>query len=217
MRSRGHAIHVFRVCLLIFLLAASGSIAFSQKIAGSAHDFSGAGWSGGEICLPCHTPHNADTTEPDAPLWNHAVTSAVYTLYDSPTMDETPEQPQGNSKLCLSCHDGTVALDSFGGSTGSTFIDSAADLTTDLSDDHPVSVYWSHQTGLGPGGGGGGGAAYCTNCHGAHGPDPPDRLPFFDHYVECSTCHNVHNGTGYAHLLRKTLAGSELCLECHLK
>ena len=112
MKSKGNAKHVSRACLLTAGLAALSCLVIAQTIVGSAHDFSGEGWSGGEICLPCHTPHNADTTEPDAPLWNHAVTSALYTLYDSPTMDVAPEQPRPASKLCLSCHDGTVALDS---------------------------------------------------------------------------------------------------------
>ena len=216
MKKMGHAKHISRFCLLIFWLAASGGMAFTQKIAGSAHDFSGAGWSGGEICLPCHTPHNADNTVPDAPLWNHAVTSATFTVYNSPTMIETPEQPRSASKLCLSCHDGTVAIDSFGGSTGTEFIIGEANLSTDLTDDHPVSVYWDHQDG-GPGSGPGGGGSYCSNCHNAHDPDEPGQLPFFDQYVECSTCHNVHNSTGNAHLLRITQAGSALCLHCHIK
>ncbi|MGB2907026.1 MAG: cytochrome c3 family protein [Candidatus Aminicenantaceae bacterium] len=212
MKSRGHAKHISRVCLLVFWLAASAGMASTQTIVGSPHDFSGAGWSGGEICLPCHTPHNADNTVPDAPLWNHAVTSATFTVYNSPTMDVTPVQPQGNSKLCLSCHDGTVALDSFGGSTGTDFIDAAGDLTTDLSDDHPVSVFWNHQTG------GAGSGPYCNNCHASHNPGQQlSVLPFFDHYVECSTCHNVHNGTGNAYLLRLPLTGSTLCLYCHRK
>jgi len=99
-----------------------------------------------------------------------------------------------------------------GGATGSDFIAAAADLTTDLSDDHPVSVYWSHQTG------GAGSGPYCNNCHAAHNPTLQlSVLPFFNHYVECSTCHNVHNSSGNAHLLRLPLAGSALCLYCHRK
>jgi hypothetical protein len=40
-------------------------------IVGSAHDFSAQSWSGDRICVACHTPHNADTSEIDAPLWNY--------------------------------------------------------------------------------------------------------------------------------------------------
>jgi hypothetical protein len=104
------AVTVFSV--LFALPAAAG-------ITGSVHDFSAYGWSNGEICSICHIPHNGSTTS-DAPIWNHAVSSATYTLYSSSTMDVVAEQPGPGSysRMCLSCHDGTVAVDSFGGNTG---------------------------------------------------------------------------------------------------
>ncbi len=112
------------------------------------------------------------------------------------------------TRLCLSCHDGTVALDSFSGMTGNTFISGNALVGTDLSDDHPVSVKWKHQNSL----------PSCRNCHDVHGNMYSSPLPFYDGYVECATCHDVHNGTpGNGHLLRMTMAGSQLCLHCHGK
>ena len=180
------------------------------QIAGSAHDFSSESWSSGEICLPCHTPHNADTTVPESPLWNHEVTTTTFTLYSSPTMDDSPSQPEGVSRLCLSCHDGTIALDSYGGNSGSTYISGDANLSTDLSDDHPISIEWIHQTEPPSGS--------CGKCHSAHGgPMTNPYLPFFDGKVECATCHDVHNTSAYTQLLRLPMAGSELCLYCHGK
>ena len=76
-----------------------GSLACAGTITGSAHDFSTQSWSGGRICVACHTPHKADTTITDAPLWNHANSTAVYTLYSSPTLNATISQPGGGSKL----------------------------------------------------------------------------------------------------------------------
>jgi len=35
--------------------------------------------------------------------------------------------------------------------------------------------------------------------------------------VECSSCHDVHNGTGFGALLKVDNAGSQLCLTCHTK
>jgi hypothetical protein len=64
-----------------------------------------------EVCVFCHTPHFSNTSIQDAPLWNRMSSGAVYTPYSSSTMDTTPGQPSGNSVACLSCHDGTVALD----------------------------------------------------------------------------------------------------------
>ena len=64
-----------------------------------------------EVCVFCHTPHFSNADIVDAPLWNRMSSGAVYTPYSSSTMDTTPGQPTGNSVACLSCHDGTVALD----------------------------------------------------------------------------------------------------------
>ena len=181
----------------------------SGGIAGSAHDFSAQGWSGGKVCLSCHTPHNADATVDGAPLWNHEVTAATYTLYGSPSMVGATEQPRSVSRLCLSCHDGTVALDSFGGVTGGTFINDSAKIETNLTDDHPISIRWQHQNDMSNG--------VCLNCHSIHPPAFVSELPFFDGYVECATCHDVHNGTQYGKLLRMSRQGSQLCLHCHGK
>ena len=110
---------------LVSLVAVS--LTGSAQITGSAHDFSTQTWNTtGEICIVCHTPHNA-VTLPDAPLWNHQLSAiANYTLYDntvSGTFNATTGQPNGASKLCLSCHDGTIALDNFGiVTTGTNYI-----------------------------------------------------------------------------------------------
>ena len=177
-------------------------------ISGSAHDFSSDSWNSGEICMPCHTPHDADTSVTASPLWNHAVTTASFTLYSSPTLVETPVAPRGVSKLCLSCHDGTIALDSFSGMSGSNYVTGQANLGTDLSDDHPISIKWEHQNSVGS----------CSGCHGAHqGNMYNSVLPFFDGYVECASCHDVHDQAGLSKLLRKPLAYSELCFHCHSK
>ena len=189
--------------LLVALTTARGGIR------GSGHDFSGEIWNpDGEICLPCHAPHNA--VSQSAPLWNHEETSATFVLYSSPTLQETPEAPRGPSKVCLSCHDGTVALDSFGGRTGATTIDQDALIGTDLSDDHPISIRWSHQTGIPPG-------TACLNCHTFSPTTLTTPLKFYNGYVECATCHDPHNGESYPALLRAPIDGSEICQDCHAK
>src|SRR4051794_13053211 len=86
--------------------------AFGDTILGSKHDLSVVGpgpikaATESEVCLFCHTPHRAG----ELPLWNHFLSSATYTPYSSSTIRATVGQPSGASKLCLSCHDGTVAL-----------------------------------------------------------------------------------------------------------
>ncbi len=213
-------------CSVVFSL--TGSLAWAGTIVGTDHDFSTSTWSGGEICIACHTPHNADTTTTDAPLWNHALTAATYTLYSSPSLDATVGQPDGSSKLCLSCHDGTVALDSFGGVIGSTYISGTANIgegtpggtTGDLSNDHPISITYDAALAgtdtslfdptvgsvtIGQGGDSKTGTI--------------DDVMLLANKVQCASCHDVHNkyaipGTP---LLRITDAASALCLTCHNK
>lgn len=201
-------------CLAMALMAVPAS-AQARPIDGSAHDFSSATWNAsGEICVVCHTPHNADATVADSPLWNHEVTDQPnqggYTVYTNPaTMTAVPGQPTGESLLCLSCHDGTVALDNFGGLTTGTqvmdSINSARNLGSDLSNDHPVSF------------------AYTDALAGTDGElELPGSTPavaalLFSGSLECASCHDVHNTTGFASLLRVDNTGSGLCQTCHIK
>jgi predicted CXXCH cytochrome family protein len=188
---------------------------FGQNITGSDHDFSGETWNpGGQICQVCHTPHNA-VTGLTAPLWNHEVTVATFTIYDntvSPSFDATASQPDGASKLCLSCHDGTVAVDNFGGQTGGTeFITGDHLLGTDLSNDHPISfVYDANLATID------GGLYDPTAAQSGLGGTIDDDL-LLGQKVQCSSCHDVHNGSGVAKLLVKSNAASALCLTCHNK
>ncbi len=185
---------------------------FAQSIVGSAHDFSGQGWSGGEICIACHTPHNADMTVANSPLWNHEVTTATFQTYSSLTMNASVGQPDGVSKLCLSCHDGTVALDSFGGTTGTTNITGNALLGTDLRNDHPISI--TYDTALANADGELHDPATATT---ALGGTIQNDLLDGGTVLHCSACHDVHNSYGNNRLLKISNSGSQLCLTCHNK
>jgi predicted CXXCH cytochrome family protein len=203
--------------LMIFVVAIFlGSCLFGQ-ISGSAHDFSGDAWNpSGEICIVCHTPHNADPYNDgiaDAPLWNHdADMTTVYTLYSTSTLQATPGQPSGVSKLCLSCHDGVTALDSFGGATGTISLTSSDPgfLDTDLSDDHPISFTYNATTPNDP-------EIFdpTTTTTTLGGTIQADLLDGGT-TMECSSCHDVH-GTMNPALLKISNAGSQLCLTCHDK
>ena len=76
-------------------------------VAGTAHDLSPS-QDGSMACQYCHTPHMALA---DTPLWNHKLSDRVYEIYWSSSLDAKVGQPTGSSKLCLSCHDGTIALE----------------------------------------------------------------------------------------------------------
>ena len=65
-----------------------------------------------EICVYCHTPHGANR-QVNAPLWNRSINTTGYTIYDKPrTLNRPIGQPGPNSLTCLSCHDGTISIDS---------------------------------------------------------------------------------------------------------
>ena len=192
----------------IIVLACSVALA---DIAGTDHDFSTEGWSNGEICITCHTPHNADTSVVDSPLWNHEVTTAVFSLYSSSTLDATDiGQPDGASKLCLSCHDGTVAIDSYGGATGTNFITGSTLVGTDLGDDHPISFTYNDALATSDG------ELFTPSTDPSGLGSTIDNDLLFSGKMQCASCHDVH-GTGFDSLLVKSNAASALCMTCHDK
>jgi predicted CXXCH cytochrome family protein len=180
-------------------------------ISGSEHDLSGAAYTT-EICNVCHTPHNADTDVADAPLWDHEVTVQGYTVYSSTTLNATVGQPDGVSKLCLSCHDGSVALDSFAGATGTTTISGNALVGSDLANDHPISFVYNTALSTADGG------LFDPSAAGL-GPDGGtiDAEMLFSSNVECASCHDVHDADDNTYLLTVNNADSALCLTCHDK
>ena len=201
--------------ITILLFGMILSLGFSQGITGTKHDFTNSGWnSTGEICVVCHTPHNADISVTLAPLWNHELTTQTFQTYSSFTFDATGTigQPDGVSKLCLSCHDGTVALEAFGGvNSGTNFISGNALIGTDLRNDHPVSFTFD--------------AALATADGGLHNPitqasglgNTIDVDMLRGGKVQCVSCHEPHNKYGNNKFLRKNNTGSALCLTCHDK
>jgi len=139
-------------------------------------------------------------------------------------MNSTPGQPTGSSLLCLSCHDGTVAVDSFGGNSGTDFIQPGDSeyIGTDLSDDHPISITYDSALSnadpalLDPS---------ATTVTIGLGGDKTNTgtvssLLLPADQVQCSTCHDVHNNfvpPGEPDLLVVTKTNSDLCFTCHDK
>lgn len=156
----------YSACLLAFGVSglAVAAIANTKHNLGSTQTTGNETNATDEICVFCHTPHAANTNVA-APLWNKALPSGTYTMYSSSTMEaSTAGQPGGISLACLSCHDGTQAMDNminapgsggwnsagarFGGAgnwSGSTqsggFLNSGvAALGQDLTNDHPIGI-----------------------------------------------------------------------------
>jgi len=204
-------LRLFAILVAVFM----SSSLFAQTIIGSAHDFSGKNWNNtSEICIVCHTPHNADITVTGAPLWNHEVTTSTFAVYNSATFDATSGQPDGASKLCLSCHDGTIALDNFGGKTsGTNFVGGSKNFGTDLTNDHPVSFIYDQALATTDGE-----LQDPTSANsGLGGTISADLL--IGAKMECASCHDVHNTVAVSgtKLLVKSNSNSALCLTCHAK
>lgn len=200
----------------------------------------GAGTS--EICVFCHTPHSA-LTGSDAslrPLWNRNMSTALYTVYTSDVLSQlgggtypAAESPATGAhvktRICLSCHDGTIALGSLVNmpsgvstipmqGTGADYKmpqTAAGYVGIDLRDDHPVAI--KYVSGSGP------------------GQDPElrglitgNKIWLYDStavktqnttgtgYVECTSCHNAHDNQ-YGNFLVDANSQSGICASCHNK
>lgn len=208
-------------CIAGALLVLAAHPLFAATITGSAHDFTTKNWSGGRICIACHVAHKSDTSVTDAPLWSHQNSTQTYTLYSSPTMNAGPlSQPSGLSKLCMSCHDGTVAVDSFGGTTGTTMISAVNNTGTTLADDHPIGFVYNTALATADGALFDPSTKSVTIGSGAQTKTGTiASLLLYNGKLECSSCHDVHNTftVGTSHLVKLPEAGSQICLSCHNK
>jgi hypothetical protein len=183
-----------------------------------------------QICIFCHTPHNS---APVQPLWNHELSAVVnYINYTSPTLQSYGEGEappiDGYSKLCLSCHDGTVAIGSIVSRSDEIMmvtvpgvIDASGKLVggpgylgTDLSGGHPISIIFDE--------------ALANKRNSAEPPLTRLKWPIIDpdiklhqtqngYGVQCTSCHDPHENRaagGWPPFWQKT-THDEVCMVCH--
>jgi hypothetical protein len=221
--------------------------AINKGIEGSAHDFSTNSWnlSRKGVCSACHSAHNTDDAQ-IAPLWNHATTVATFTPYASPSMNAAVGSPGGESLACLSCHDGTVAVNQgiSGSLTGgaAVMIDPGAQIGPDLHTTHPISFIYDTSLAVADGGLEDpstykiGDAK--TQLTYSTAPVPAtwsgssltgktiNEAMLFGGKMQCASCHDVHKlegsspESGILVRISGTDAGgkgSTLCRTCHIK
>lgn len=213
--------------------AASGT----PGIAGSAHDFTSntnfwiAGatntWvSRNNICGVCHTVHH-NNEDRLAPLWHHTSTVQEFTPYSSPSLQATVGSPGGSSRACLSCHDGSVAINSIDGvivkGTEVKITEETGGLIGgggDLSTSHPIGFTYDSSLVTADG--------YLhepssTTVFGSGGKTISDFM-LIGGKMECASCHDIHRQKGNS--MNSGIMGkvggagarnSELCLTCHKK
>ncbi len=184
-----------------------------------------------EVCVFCHTPHGGNTA---APLWNKTISVQSYVTYTSDVLAGLlypgAENPNTHikTKICLSCHDGTIALGSlvnlpYGASTqipmeGTTGADvqygmpttAAGYIGLNLSDDHPVAIQHDSLIDTELVNGVSVGAA--VRLYTAAG----NKVNANNSYVECTSCHEPHNNA-FGKFLVETNRNSVICIRCHTK
>lgn len=178
-----------------------------------------------ELCVFCHTPHGGRT---DAPLWNRDFSDQAYTPYTSPSLQGGTGQPNGFSKLCLSCHDGSIALGAVtnapnaGSGAPLTMTGAAGDGTmpagatrigTNLLNHHPIS--FAYDAGLRTDDG----ELADPSTLGASGVRLYEGATTgVRDNVQCTTCHDPHTDAlpDFLRLDPRGRTGS-LCLTCHVK
>ena len=149
---------------LVFLAAFSGMTPTSAQtgIQGSKHDLAKGVNDNYEVCVYCHTPHGA-SAEVEAPLWNKPAGVEAYRTYDSATIDGQTLPVGSVSSACLTCHDGTQAMDTvinapgrglgsgrIGSGVGALSPNLISNLGVDLRNDHPVGIqYGGYSEGRG--------------------------------------------------------------------
>lgn len=198
----------------LLLVAWSG---IAGTIIGSAHDFSTAAWSGGQVCVACHAPHGSSRSAIAAPLWNSAEITPAYDLYASEPLRTTLRQPTAGDKLCLSCHDGTVAQVSYRAATP-TPPAGMTRLWIDLNAHHPSSFLYNNALASANGALFDPDAKVVTVGSGERTKTGTiDKVMLSGGQLQCSTCHDVHNVliASAAKLLKISMAQSALCLACH--
>jgi predicted CXXCH cytochrome family protein len=161
------------------------------------------------VCVFCHAPHNAN---PLTPLWNkniEGVNYSLYTPYTSSTMVSPPpsEGPTGATRLCLSCHDGTIALGAVLQPSEQISMTVAGGLPptspsyigTSLESHHPVSFSY-----------------YDSLPNTELAPAPPAEFLFYGNGImQCSTCHDAHDNSNKKFLAVSNVR-SGLCATCHM-
>jgi predicted CXXCH cytochrome family protein len=151
-------------------------------------------------CAFCHLPHSGRTTSRPDP-------ARVHVPYESTTMRARTNRPTGASRICLSCHDGTVAVGETLGRrirTNVAYIPEgrASNLGTDLRRTHPVSLVTPPAAAD------------------VHEPRPGDPVRLdAGRQVQCTSCHDPHHEFAGDPTLGKFLVkparSSLLCLTCH--
>lgn len=223
--------------VVAFLLVAGSAFAAIQ---GTAHDFTTATGPGTKltnatVCGTCHIPHGGSTATPGLPIWARSNPAAgSYNVYgdtgtagSSFTVSGTTVNAPGTFSLtCLSCHDGTIGINtitkngvsiSYAVSSNTAYVNASGMIVnvvngttgytpyiaTNLQNDHPIGLQYrgvaASLAGL---------IAADANGFSVDG----GVFPLFTGNMECASCHDPHNSTNSPFL---RAAKATICQDCH--
>jgi nitrate/TMAO reductase-like tetraheme cytochrome c subunit len=164
-------------------------------------------------CTFCHAPHSGIGA--NTPLWNQTLSSATYNPYSSSTYHETGNtQPTlgVTSSLCLSCHDGTVAVGQsyvFGKIPMQGQMSDMDSFGTNLTGSHPFSLALPLKDASN--------LVASLVSQGKTG-DPTGAVKLINGNIECTSCHDPHvqgiDRIAQQFLVRDSSSG-QMCLACH--
>jgi len=190
------------------------------------------------VCVFCHTPHSASGGAISGMLWNRSLSTATYTPYlsSSTDADPIPGVPGSGSKVCLSCHDGTMAIGMVSvlnlvrdvpiTVTGTNFVGGMPEgdgaqtgftryLDSNLGNDHPIS--FNYDATLGGVAGTDGElrsppvVVGLTTVVGNRTAGVKPTYPLDSNQMQCPTCHDPHlSETDPAKPALKFLRGNRL-------
>ncbi|HEX9112508.1 MAG TPA: cytochrome c3 family protein [Terriglobales bacterium] len=168
-------------------------------------------------CTYCHAPHSGLAT--GRALWNQTLTKGVYNLYTSPTYVAKGEKGQqpivgSDTNLCLSCHDGTIAV-------GNTIVSGQITTTGQMNANdqfllNTPNLMASHPQDLGsiqdtP-------DLFDQLASKGQTNDPTGAVKLIKGNIECTSCHNPHvqaKDPFAQFFLVKDSSSGAMCLACH--
>lgn len=199
-----------KIIALGLALFASSALAAVSSTKHNMNTYIGSGTA--DVCYFCHAAHNAQPNT-RGPLWARLDPTTTYTYYTSPTVSSN-SPTLGISLSCLSCHDGSIAVNTTikgtNVSTGPmTYVGQAGKnpnkkIGPNVSNDHPIGLVYNP-------------AAAPNAGLAAASAISPFRLYGASGTIECASCHAVHGGVGTAAIqfMRVDPASGNFCAQCH--
>ena len=207
-----------RIVAVAVVVGVSALAAAQQPtITGTGHDLSTGSAKGPNVCLYCHIPHMSN---PSLGLWSHQVSNSQYQMYDSSVSTTYAEGPSSisttkpsPSRLCMSCHDGTVALGAVNFTSAplptAKTLTAADTFGTNLQSSHPMAFdQWNRDNTMLS-------QLFTSNPRATANV----KVQLWNGRIECTTCHEPHTPNldpqRSSMFLSLNNANGALCLSCH--